>query len=338
MTSSKHGFFTDVTGLEVGHFTHSERPTGCTVVIAREGAVAGVDVRGAAPGTRETDLLAPGNLVERVHAIVLAGGSAFGLDCASGVMRWLAERNIGLQTGYGCVPIVPAAVLFDLPLFYGQAPSLQTPTAQSGYLACEAAQMNACADGNVGAGAGASVGKLFGLARAMKAGIGQASIRVGDVVVSALMVCNAVGDVVDPTTGRILAGARSQDGAQFVDTQAALLSGAKDHRPLPGTNTTIGVVATNARLDKAQAKRLAISAHDGLARTIRPVHTSLDGDTVFALATGHVVGPADLLLLTTMAAHVTALAILRAIEQAHSIQTTIGYLPSAKEFPTAVSR
>jgi L-aminopeptidase/D-esterase-like protein len=336
MTSGQYGAqrgaFTDVTGLEVGHFTHSERPTGCTVVLARQGAVASVDVRGAAPGTRETDLLAPDNLVDRVHAIVLAGGSAFGLDCASGVMRWLAERQIGLQTGYGCVPIVPAAVLFDLPLFYGQVISPQTPNADSGYLACEAAQANRCAEGNVGAGAGATVGKLFGLARAMKAGIGQASLQLGDIVVSALMACNAVGDVIDPENGRILAGARSPEGSQLLDTQAALLSGAKDHRPLPGTNTTIGIVATNARLDKSQAKRLAVSAHDGLARTIRPVHTSLDGDTVFALATGQVTAAADLLLLTTMAAHVTALAILRATEQAQSIQTSLGYLPCANDF------
>ncbi len=332
MTNKHYGAFTDVTGLEVGHFTHTERPTGCTVVLAREGAVAGVDVRGAAPGTRETDLLAPENLVDRVHAIVLAGGSAFGLDCASGAMRWLAERNIGLQTGYGCVPIVPAAVLFDLPLFYGQALSPQTPNANSGYLACEAAQPHACAEGNVGAGAGASVGKLFGLARGMKAGIGQASVRLGDVVVSALMACNAVGDIIDPKSGCIIAGARNQEGTQLLDTQAALLNGTMDHRPLPGTNTTIGVVATNAQLDKAQAKRLAMSAHDGLARSIRPVHTSLDGDTLFALATGKVPGPADLLLLSTMAAHATALAIVRAAEQASSMQTSLGYLPSASEF------
>ncbi len=332
MTQIDGGAFTDVAGLEVGHFTHSERPTGCTVVLARSGAVAGVDVRGAAPGTRETDLLEAGNLVDQVHAIVLSGGSAFGLDSASGVMRWLVERSIGLNTGYGVVPIVPAAVLFDLPMQREPGALLSFPNAHSGYQACEAASAQRCAEGNVGAGAGATVGKLFGLDRCMKGGIGQASIRVGNVVVSALMACNAVGDVLELDKGRILAGARSADGLHLVDTQASLLAGSRSTRPLPGTNTTIGVVACNVKLTKAQAKRLAMSAHDGLARTIRPVHTSLDGDTVFALATGTCEEPADLLLLNTMAAQASALAIQRAVTQAQGVQTTLGYLPSASEF------
>jgi L-aminopeptidase/D-esterase-like protein len=332
MTQIDGGAFTDVAGLEVGHFTHTERPTGCTVILARDGAVAGVDVRGAAPGTRETDLLEAGNLVDQVHAIVLSGGSAFGLESASGVMRWLVERSIGLNTGYGVVPIVPAAVLFDLPMQVKHGAALSFPNANSGYQACEAASATRCTEGNVGAGAGATVGKLFGLDRCMKGGIGQASVRVGNVVVSALMACNAIGDVLELNSGRILAGARSADHLQWMNTQASLLSGSKSTRPLPGTNTTIGVVACNLTLTKAQAKRLAISAHDGLARTIRPVHTSLDGDTVFAMATGTCDETADLLLLNTMAAHASAVAIQRAVTQAQGVQTVLGYLPSANEF------
>ncbi|MEN9375277.1 MAG: hypothetical protein RL710_434, partial [Pseudomonadota bacterium] len=192
---------TDVSGVEVGHFTDSRRPTGCTVIITREGAVAGVDVRGAAPGTRETDLLHPSNLVDRVHAIVLAGGSAWGLDAASGVMQWLEENNIGLQVGFGLVPIVPAAVLFDLPV--GDARI--RPDARAGYAACVAASRTPPAQGNVGAGAGALVGKIFGLARAMRGGIGSASITVDGITVGAIVACNAVGDVIDPSTGKVLA-------------------------------------------------------------------------------------------------------------------------------------
>ena len=316
-------------GLEVGHFTHPERPTGCSVVIAREGAVAGVDVRGAAPGTRETDLLAPTNLVDCVHAVMLAGGSAFGLDAASGAMRWLSEKGIGFETGYGAVPIVPAAVLFDLPICRpGDNPNAR-PDSAAGYAACEAALGTKPAEGNVGAGAGAAIGKLFGFNRAMKGGIGTASVRVGPWIVGALVACNAVGDVVDPATGEVIAGARTSDGLALLNTQRALLSGERLLRPMPGTNTTIGVVATNARLSKAQAKRLAMSAHDGLALAVRPAHTTHDGDTLFALATGSETAEPDLLLLGVMASQATALAIVRAITQAQSITTTIGNIPAA---------
>ena len=323
------GSIVDVTGLQAGHFTLHERLSGCSVVLAPHGAVGAVDVRGAAPGTRETDVLDPANLVDKVHAIVLTGGSAFGLDAATGVVRWLDEHGIGFETGHGRVPIVPAAVLFDWPVVRpGDKPKAH-PDAAAGYAACQAASTSPPASGNVGAGAGASVGKLFGLQRSMKGGIGNASVRVGPWVVGAMVACNAVGDVIDPASGRVLAGARTSDGQRLLDTQRALLAGERGSRPLSGTNTTIGVVATNASLSKAQAKRLAMSAHDGLARSIRPAHTTLDGDTLFALATGTHEGPADLMLLSVMAAEATALATVDAIAQARGIETSWGMLPAA---------
>jgi len=323
------GSIVDVSGLEVGHFTLSERLTGCSVVLAPNAAVGAVDVRGAAPGTRETDLLDPSNLVDKVHAVVLSGGSAFGLDAATGVVRWLEEHHIGFETGYGRVPIVPAAVLFDLPVVReGDNPTAR-PNAEAGYTACQAASTATPAAGNVGAGAGACVGKLFGLDRCMKGGIGNASVRVGPWVVGALVACNAVGDVIDPATGQILAGARTADGLNLLDTQRALLAAERGNRPLSGTNTTIGVVATNAKLSKAQAKRLAMSAHDGLARSILPAHTTLDGDTLFALATGTEASPVDLMLLTVMAAEATAQATVDAIRQARGIITQTGQVPAA---------
>ena len=323
------GSLVDVPGLQVGHAQMDGRLTGCSVVLAPQGAVCAVDVRGAAPGTRETDLLEPSNLVERVHAVLLCGGSAFGLDAAGGVMRWLEARDIGFQTGFGRVPIVPAAVLFDLPAVRaGDDPKVR-PDADCGWRACEAASRETPAAGNVGAGAGAAVGKLFGLDHAMKGGIGHASVQVGPWVVAAMIACNAVGDVVDPATGRVLAGARNADGQSLRDTQAALLAGETVRRVMPGTNTTIGVVATNATLTKAQAQRLAVSAHDGLARSIRPVHTTLDGDTLFALASGAHSEAPDLMLLTTLAAHVTALATLDAVLRAQPVDTLHGHWPSA---------
>lgn len=323
------GSIVDVPGLQVGHHTLSERLTGCTVVLAPAGAVGAVDVRGAAPGTRETDLLDPTNLVERVHAVLLSGGSAFGLDAASGVMRWLDEHQIGFETGYGRVPIVPAAVLFDLPVVRAGDTPTARPGADAGYAACQAASTSPPAAGNVGAGAGACVGKLFGLGRAMKGGVGHASVRVGPWVVGALIACNAVGDVIDPANGQVIAGARTADGQSLLDTHAALLAGERSTRPMPGTNTTIGVVATNASLNKAQAKRLAMSAHDGLARSIRPAHTTPDGDTLFALATGSETNTPDLMLLTMMAAEATALATVDAIRQAQGITTQTGNVPAA---------
>lgn len=322
---------TDVRGLRVGHFTDARRPTGCTVILAEEGAVAGVDVRGAAPGTRETDLLEPGNLVEQVHAVLLSGGSAFGLDAAGGVVRWLEERGIGLMVGPARVPIVPAAILFDL--LVGD-PRVR-PDAQAGYAACEAAHAHAPAQGSVGAGAGATVGKLFGVERAMKGGIGSASLRVGAVTVGAIVAVNAVGDVVDPESGRVLAGARTPDGLAPLRTADAMLRGqwpaASAPVASPGAATTIGLVATDAVLDKAQARKLAQLAHDGLARSIDPVHTLYDGDTIFALATGATGVRADPTVLGVAAACVTAAAVLRGIVNASGIDLPGLRLPSARE-------
>lgn len=311
------GSITDVAGIEVGHFTDTRRPTGCSVIITRDGAVAGVDVRGAAPGTRETDLLHPSNLVDRVHAILLSGGSAWGLNAASGVMQWLEENNIGLPVGFGLVPIVPAAVLFDLPV--GDAKI--RPDAKAGYAACVAASRAAPAEGNVGAGAGALVGKLFGLQRAMRGGIGTASITVDGITVGAMVACNAVGDVVHPDTGEVLAGARTPDGNALLNSRQAILAGDLPRPLLAGTNTTIGVIATDAVLTKAQAHRLAQVAHDGLARSINPVHTMSDGDTLFALGTGKAGRPAGMILLSTLAAEVTACAVVRAILAAKGINS-----------------
>ena len=322
-SSHSAGAITDVAGIEVGHFSDTRRPTGCTVVMAREGAVAGVDVRGAAPGTRETDLLSPGNLVQQVHAVMLAGGSAWGLAAADGAMRWLEERGIGMDVRFGTLPIVPAAVLFDLPV--GDARI--RPDAAAGYAACDAASNAAPAEGNVGAGSGALVGKLFGVHRAMKGGIGTASVTVGGVTVGALIAVNALGDVIDHNTGQPVAGARTEDGTALLDTRRALLRGELPKPLLAGTNTTLGVIATDAVLTKVQANRLASVAHDGLARAINPVHTMSDGDTLFALATGRVPLEGDapgMTVLGTMAAEAVARATLRAVLAARSV--TVGEL------------
>ncbi len=323
------GALTDVAGIRVGHFTDARRPTGCTVVIADGGAVAGVDVRGAAPGTRETELLSPVNAVDRVHAVLLAGGSAFGLDAAGGVMRWLEEQGVGIEVGRVRagdragelklaairVPIVPAAILFDL--WVGDARI--RPDAAAGYAACVAASEAAPAEGSVGAGAGAAVGKLFGIERAMKGGIGSASLRVGGVTVAAMIAVNAVGDVIDPATGAVVAGARSEDGRRLVGTTQTLLRGGAPSPVVLGGATTIGVIATDATLTKAEATKIAQMAHDGLARSINPVHTMSDGDTLFALATGRAAATPDLTLLGIAAAEVTARAVLRAVTQAQGV-------------------
>ena len=319
------GSITRVAGIEVGHFTDTRRPTGCTVVMAREGAVAGVDVRGAAPGTRETDLLHPSNLVDKVHAIMLAGGSAWGLEAATGAVRWLEERGVGLDVAVGRLPIVPAAVLFDLLV----GDMRIRPDAAAGYAACAAASSADPAEGNVGAGAGAVVGKVFGIQHAMKGGVGTASVTVDGVTVGALIACNALGDVIDPDTAHVMAGARTDDGRALRDTRRALLRGQPPQPLLAGTNTTIGVVATDAILTKVQAHRLAISAHDGLARSINPVHTMSDGDTLFSLGTGRAGKSLGMMVLATMAAEATARATVRAVQAARSVTTADGlYLPA----------
>ncbi len=319
----------DVAGLTVGHFTDARRPTGCTVVLTPQGATCGVDVRGAAPGTRETELLSPLNAVEKVHAVLLAGGSAFGLDAASGVMRWLDEHGIGVPVGPARVPIVPAAILFDL--WLGDARI--RPDADAGYAACQAAGREPPAQGNVGAGAGASVGKLFGIARAMKGGIGTASLRVGGFTIGALVAVNALGDVVDPLHGRPVAGARTTDGTGLRGTMTAILAGDLPAPLQPGSATTIGVIATDAELTKAQANKVAQMAHDGLARSINPVHTMGDGDTLFALATGTAGRSADVTLIGALAAEVTARAVLNAVRAAVRLSRPgLPDLPCASDF------
>ena len=304
---------TDVPGIKVGHCTLTARPTGCTVVITEAGAVAGVDQRGASPATRETDLLDPTNTVQQIHAIVLTGGSAFGLDAASGVMKYLEERGVGFDTQVAKVPIVPAASLYDLAV--GGKPHVR-PDADCGYRAAAAASDGPVAEGNVGAGAGATVGKSG--ARPMKAGIGTASITMPDgLIVAALVAVNAVGDIIDPATGQVVAGVRAEDGRGLADARRLLRAGRWPHAR-PGQNTTIGVVATNARLSKAEATRMAQMAYDGYARAISP-HTAFDGDTIFALATGVRSVPADLSTVGALAAEMMADAIVRAARQATGI-------------------
>ena len=312
---------TDVRDIEVGHAQDEEALTGCTVILCRKGAVAGVDVRGGAPGTRETDLLNPINLVEKVHAIVLAGGSAFGLDAASGVMHYLEEKMIGFNTGAARVPIVPSAILYDLSL--GRADV--RPDFAMGARAAASAVSDSPTEGNVGAGTGASVGKMFGMKLAMKSGLGTASMDIGGgVIVGAIVAINAFGDVIDPKTGEIIAGLRSgkvgplRIGKKdfFADTLAMMKTpiGRGILRFASRGNTVIGAVATNAELTKAQATKVAQMAQDGIARTIRPAHTMLDGDVTFALSTGTT--KANVSTIGAFAAEVMAQAILRAVKMA----------------------
>ncbi len=320
---------TAVSGIRVGHATDPVGLTGCTVVLCEEGAVGGVDQRGGAPGTRETDLLRPMHLVEKVHAILLSGGSAFGLAAADGVVQYLEERGIGYDTGFARVPIVPAAILFDLNIGDPRA----RPDAAMGYAACQAATDSPVAEGNVGAGAGATAGKILGIARAMKTGTGTAAVDLGNgLIVAALMAVNPLGDVVDPTTGAILAGARRPDSDEPADTlvlMRTLLSQAASPFARP-TNTVIGVVATNARLTKEQANKVAQMAQNGVARAIRPAHTLYDGDTIFALATGE--HPAEVNLIGAYAAEVVAQAIVCAAKTAEGA----GGLPAWRDLKSRV--
>jgi L-aminopeptidase/D-esterase-like protein len=332
---------TDVNGIEVGHAQDDQALTGCTVILCRKGVVAGVDVRGGAPGTRETDLLNPINLVEKVHAIVLAGGSAFGLDAATGVMRFFEEKKIGFNTGAAKVPIVPSAILYDLNL--GRADV--RPDSAMGYRAAASASSDTPAEGNVGAGTGASVGKMFGLKLGMKSGLGTASMNIGSgIVVGAIVAVNAFGDVIDPQTGNIVAGLRSGRVGplrvgkknQFADTLTTMKNPVG--RGVLGlaarTNTVIGVIATNAKLTKAQATKVAQMAQDGIARTVKPAHTMLDGDVIFALSTGR--RKADISTVGAFAAEAMAEAVLRAVKMAKSAGGLPGLFlsaPSGSETP-----
>ncbi|HDQ72374.1 MAG TPA: peptidase S58 family protein [Chloroflexi bacterium] len=308
------GGITAVPGIRVGHAADPEGLTGCTVVLCEKGAVGGVDQRGGAPGTRETDLLRPMHMVQEVHAVLLAGGSAYGLVAADGVMRYLEERGVGYDARAAKVPIVPGAILFDLDVGDPQA----RPDAAMGYAACESASDGPVAEGNVGAGAGATVGKILGQGRAMKSGLGSAAISLGGgLIVGAVIAVNPLGDVLDPSTGEILAGVRKPRSEQFADTLAVM-------RGLIGkavlrfaANTVIGVVATNGRLTKEEANKVAQMAQDGVARAVRPAHTMFDGDTLFALATGK--KGADVNLVGAYAAEAVAHAIVRAVKAAEAV-------------------
>jgi len=328
---------TDVPGIEVGHAQNENALTGCTVILCRKGAAAGVDVRGGAPGTRETDLLNPVNLVNKAHAIMLAGGSAYGLDAASGAMRYLEQHKIGFNTGAARVPIVPSAILYDLGL---GRPDVR-PDADMGYQACMNASSGAVIEGNVGAGTGASVGKILGQKQAMKSGIGSASISLGKgLIVGALAAVNAFGDVVDPSTGEIIAGVRSvkvgplQIGAAgyFADTMKLLQStlGRTVLNFATRANTALGVVAVNAALTKTEMAKVAQMAQDGFARTIRPAHTMLDGDIVFALATGG--KKADVSTVGAYAAEALTQAVINAVRKAAPAGGLPGLSAAVKPF------
>jgi L-aminopeptidase/D-esterase-like protein len=321
MSKSLQNSITDVPGIRVGHAQDEDALTGCTVILCEAGAVGGVDQRGGAPGTRETDAMHPMHLVNEVHGVVLAGGSAFGLDAATGAVHYLEERGVGFDVRVARVPIVPAAILFDLG--FGRADV--RPDAAMGYQACLNASENPPAEGNVGAGTGATVGKILGLEQAMKSGIGTASMHIGDdLIVGAIAAVNCFGDIVDPDTGKIIAGARAildnppKMGSEgyFADSLKVMeiLVGTKEFGFASRDNTVIGVVATNARLNKEQISKVAQMAQDGIARTVRPAHTMVDGDTIFALATGE--HNVDVNIVGAFAAEIVAQAVLRAVRTA----------------------
>ncbi len=305
--------FTDIEGIEVGNAQNLDAATGCTVVLCKDGATAGVDVRGGAPGTRETDLLNPVNMVQKIHAVMLAGGSAFGLDAAAGVMQYLEEQKIGFNVGVTFVPIVCGAVLFDLT--FGDFKI--RPDKAMGYSACVNATNQSCPQGNVGAGAGATVGKILGMGQAMKSGLGSYALQIDDLKVGALVAVNCLGDVIDPETGEKLAGPVREDGVTLADTEDVMIQAYADKKNLFSGNTTIGVIATNAVLDKAQATKLASMSQNGYARTMRPAHTMFDGDTIFALATGSV--SADLSVVGLLAARVMERAVVAAVKNTSTL-------------------
>jgi L-aminopeptidase/D-esterase-like protein len=325
---------TEVHGIKVGSYTMAERPTGCTVILVDgEGVPGGVSQRGAAPGTAETDLLDPLNMVDKVNAVVLAGGSAYGLEARNGVVKYLEERNTGWRVSTGVVPIVPTAILMDLA--FGGNPKIR-PNADCGYKAAESATSAPVVEGNVGAGAGATVGKM-GNGRSMKGGLGSAAFSLPNgLVVAAIVATNSVGDIIDPENGRLIAGARSEDGRTLLDVRKLLRTGglSRGRQPRSGENTTIGLIATNARLTKTEINRVALMADDGFARAIVPSHTTGDGDTVFALATGRWEGQASVTEIGALAADALSEAIVRAVSKAESLAGAA----SAKELGTVPAR
>jgi len=303
----------DVPGIKVGHSQDLKAGTGCTVVICEKGATTGVDVRGGAPGTRETDLLNPVNLVDKAHAIYLSGGSAFGLDGATGVMKYLEEKGIGLDVVLTKVPIVPGAVLFDL----GVGDYRIRPDARMGYDACLNASEEEARQGNIGAGTGATVGKIFGGLRCMKSGLGTASFKSQELIIGAIVAVNCLGDVIDPENGEIIAGVLSEDRKDFANTMSFLRNFPQKTKDNFSKNTTIGVIATNAKLTKAGAAKVAIMAQDGYARAIIPSHTMFDGDTIFCMATGEI--EVGVNVVGAIAAEVMARAIVKAVKNAEPL-------------------
>ena len=304
--------FTDINGIKVGNAQNLEAATGCTVIICEEGATAGVDVRGGSPGTRETDLLDPQNLVDKIHAVMLAGGSAFGLDAASGAMKYLEERDVGFDVQVTKVPIVCSAVLFDLVVGdYRVRPNLEM-----GYEACVNATDKKCPNGNVGAGTGATVGKFLGIERAMKGGLGSFALQIGDLKVGSIVAVNCLGDVIDSETGEILAGLLDEDGRILVGTENIMVQKYNEKKNLFSGNTTIGVVATNGIFTKSQANKLASMSHNGYGRSMRPAHSIFDGDTIFTMATGKV--EADINVVGFLAARTMERAVINAIKSADS--------------------
>lgn len=305
--------YIEIPGIKAGHAQDMEAATGCTVILCEKGAVAGVDVRGGAPGTRETDLLNPVNLIEKVHGVLLTGGSAFGLDAAAGVMEYLENKNIGFDVGVAKVPIVTGAVLFDLAI---GDPGIR-PDKKMGYSACADSENDSWTEGSTGAGTGATVGKLFGPAHSMKSGLGSHYIQIGDLIVGAIVAVNSFGDIIDPKDGGIIAGALADDRKTFVNSENTMLENYNDNKNLFGGNTSIGVVITNARMTKAMANKIASMAQDGYARTMRPSHTMVDGDTIFALATDEV--PADINIIGILAVRAVERAVLRAITESTTL-------------------
>ncbi len=309
----KEILFNEIEGLQVGHAQDLSGPTGVTVVISKGGAVVGVDVRGGAPGTRETDLLDPVNLVQEAHAVFLAGGSAFGLDAAAGIMQYLEEKKVGFDVQVTRVPIVCGAVLFDLMLGDHRI----RPDKEMGYRACVNAETGGLPQGNVGAGVGASVGKVLGMERAMKGGLGSFAQSEKGLKVGALVAVNCLGHILDPKTGKRLAGPLSEDKSAVEDTEAIMLNMLSRKKDPFSGNTTIGVVATNARFTKAETTKLASMAQNGYARTIRPAHTMYDGDTIFAMSTGETA--ADLTVVGFMAANAMERAVVAAVKNAGTL-------------------
>lgn len=323
------GYITDVVGIKVGHSQSEEGMTGCTVIICENGATGGIDVRGSAPGTRETDLFKAEKLIDKVHAIVLSGGSAFGLDAASGVMKFLEEQKIGFDVGVTCVPIVASAVIFDLNIGdYRIRPDLNM-----GYDAALKANTNEDRQGNIGCGMGASVGKILGTEYAMKSGLGSASINVGDLIVSAIVVVNSFGDIYDYKTNKQIGGVFDYNNNKMLNT-IHIIKGNNLGLNFPMKNTTIGVVATNAILNKSEGNKVAEMAHNGFARSINPVHTMLDGDTIFTMATNTV--KSDVNIVGTLAAEVVSKAITNGFKSAKGYKKIFSYNDIKKTSPTMI--